>query len=240
MQTNKIIEFTAYAVGGIALFMASLLVFALAAGVPAHQVAIVGGLFPEPPPMEMADASEDEDGEVVRPKIGPRSIEDVIDSTIARLPTQGGTSPFEDKELGTLIDKMKQQNLQLSRDLELLEARESKVAERDMALDERKNLLDDLMAQLSQREADIKLQQEELQRDQIAKDESDAERWTRVAQAFMKGKPDELIGKLIVYGPQDAARILANLTPDSASKLLNELDGQEFKEFNDAYSLVAE
>ena len=50
MQLNKILEYVAYAVGGIALFLASLLVFALTACVPAHQVAIVGGLFPEPAP----------------------------------------------------------------------------------------------------------------------------------------------------------------------------------------------
>lgn len=238
MQLNKIFEYSAYAIGGTALFTASLLVFALAAGVPAHQVAIIGGMFPEPPAVEPA-AITDEDGEVTRPKIGPRTMDEVIESAIGRLPSHGVDSPFEAAELEQLVADMKLLKLQYSKNIEGLEDREQAVTERALALDERNNVLDEFMAQLDQREGEIDLKQEELQRDQAVRAEEDTERWKAVSMVFKGGDAKELVVKLLKYGPVDGAQILAHLEESERNALLLELDADPFKEFNDAYSALA-
>ena len=166
MQLNKILEYVAYAVGGIALFLASLLVFALTAGVPAHQVAIVGGLFPEPAPTTNdAVVSKDPNEQPARPKIQAKTLDEVIQGTISRLPTQAVASPFESNELESLVSDVKRLKLQYERYLDSIKNRELEVADRSLALEERAKLLDDFMNQLDHREKEISLRQAELRRD---------------------------------------------------------------------------
>jgi hypothetical protein len=238
MQLNKILEYVAYAVGGIALFLASLLVFALTAGVPAHQVAIVGGLFPEPAPTTNdAVVSKDPNEQPARPKIQAKTLDEVIQGTISRLPTQAVASPFESNELESLVSDVKRLKLQYERDLDSIKNRELEVADRSLALEERAKLLDDFMNQLDHREKEISLRQAELRRDEAVADENEAEMWKVRARPFADGELETATAQLIAYGPEEGAHILMNLDEDRRNELLNSL-GDQFKDFNDAFSAL--
>ncbi|MFT4709317.1 MAG: hypothetical protein ACI8Q9_000437, partial [Planctomycetota bacterium] len=100
MNPNKIIELAAIGIGGLSLFLASFLVFALSAGVPAHQVAIVGGLFPAPDVGDQPTSSAIIDG--ATPDIVEKTMDDVLISTLDRLPSYTIQSPFADDEMSTL------------------------------------------------------------------------------------------------------------------------------------------
>ena len=240
MQLNKILEYVAYAVGGVALFLASLLVFALTAGVPAHEVAVVGGLFPEPEAPEVeAPTKRAADEDPTRPKLTPKTMEEVVASTLSRLPTQSHASPFEQSELQELVTDVKRLKLQYERDLESIALREDEVAERALANDERAKLLDDFMRQLDIRESEISLRMAELARDEQAISEAEAKKWETVASAFADGEVDIQKQKLLAYEPEDAARILVNLEDDRRNELLNALEPADFKAYNDAYSSLA-
>lgn len=239
MQLNKILEYVAYAVGGVALFLASLLVFALAAGVPAHQVAIVGSLFPEPDAPKLAEPVEGQDSTgPARPKLKTKTMEEVIQGTLSRLPTQTHASPFEGSELQTLVTDVKRLKLQYERDLESVAKRERDVEDEALALEDRAKVLDDIIDQLDLREAEIALRQAELKRDEDAAAEADSERWRVAARPFAEGDLDKLVPKLEAYGPEDGARILFNLEEERRNELLSELNGDLFKEFNDAFSAL--
>ena len=235
MQINKILEYAAYAVGGVSLFMASLLVFALAAGVPAHDVAIIGGLFPKPPPPAQV-SEKSPDGAPARPKIQAKSLEDVIASTLSRLPNQSQASPFESSELEALVGDLKRLKLQYERDLASVKAREEEVAERDAALQEQAGLIQDLMARLDQRDGELTLREQEVRRDEQVAEENEKARWKKISMAFINGDPEDLAQRLLAYGPDDGARILTNLDEDARQTLLDALDATNFKAFLDAYS----
>ena len=238
MQINKILEYAAYAVGGVSLFLASLLFFALAAGVPAHEVAIVGGLFPEPPAPQ--GTSEKPAGEEpARPKIQEKSLEDVVASTLGRLPGQSMASPFDDSELKSLIGDLKRLKLQYERKLEEVAQREAAVDERSASLDERAGLLQDLMAQLDQREGELALREEEVKRDEAVAAENEAARWVAIAKVFASGEPSKFATRLAKYTPEEAAHILVNLEEEQRNALLDALPDTVFTDFLDAYSALA-
>jgi flagellar motility protein MotE (MotC chaperone) len=238
MQINKLLEYAAYAVGGVSLFLASLLVFALAAGVPAHDVALVGGFFPEPPAPQ-GTSNKEPGSEPARPKIQAKSLEDVVASTLGRLPGQTVTSPFDDSELETLVGDLKRLKLQYERELESVTKRGAEISEREASLDERAGLLQDLMAQLDQREGELALREEEVQRDESVAEENDAARWVKIAKVFAEGDATKMAGRLKLYGPEDGARILSNLEEDQRKALLDALPDSDFLEFNNAYSALS-
>lgn len=240
MQLNKILEYVAYAVGGLALFLASLLVFALAAGVPAHEVAIVGGFFPEPEKPTMPEVVDrDPDAAPARPKLQPKTMEEVVQGVISRLPTQAQVSPFEQNELQDLVTDVKRLKLQYERDIEEIELREQEVDDRQLALDERQTLLEEFTRELDAREAEIALKQAELRRDEKAAAEALDEKWKTVARAFAEGEPEALKAKLLAYDPEEGARILFNLEEERRNELLGVLEAAEFKEYNDAFSALS-
>jgi len=239
MQPNKILEYSAYAVGGVALFLASLLVFALAAGVPAHQVALVGGLFPEPA-APATGAPEGGDATPARPKVQTKSFENVIAATLARIPGQAQASPFASDELESLVGDLKRLKLQYEEQLEKVTTRATDIEEREAVLQERSLLLQDLMAQLDLREGEIDLKQAELARDEVAAADGEVERWKKIAQAFKDGEPVALSKRLLAYGAEEGAHILVNLDDDQRTALLGALSDKDFKDFNDAYSALGD
>ena len=235
MKLNKAIEISALTVGGISLFLMSFLVFALSAGVPAHEVAIVGSLFPVP---EVAEPTEDPELELARPKLQPKTPEQVLQGIIGNLPSLSGPSPFEDGEVERLVAEIKETKLQLDREREQVDKRQIDVAQREETLDEKAALIQDLMAELDVRVGEIRLQQEELDRDLTVASEAEAERWKKQAAVFKKGDAGKLAKRLENYPAEDAARILANLEEAQRNKLLAEVTDAKFTEFNAAFAAL--
>ncbi len=235
MKLNKIIEITAYAVGGVSLFLVSFLVFALAAGVPANEVAILGNLFPEPAPVP--EVAEGEEGENARPKIQPKTPEELIQDTIGRLPTHTARSPFQDGEVDELVAELKRlklENEQLRKDYE---DRIAALDEREGGLDEQAALIQELMAALDVRQGEIALASQELERDQVVADEAEVEKFKKIAATFAgKGDVAKLVRRLENYGADDGARILANLEEKRRTELLNAMPEASSNEFTDAWA----
>lgn len=236
MKLNKLIEITAYAVGGVSLFLASFLVFALAAGVPANEVALLGGMFPAPE----APAEEPAEGEAGRPKFVAKTPEQLIAESIGRIPTFAGPSPFEDGEVDELVGKLERLVLENTQRDEALDAREAELDERQAAQDEKAALLQGLQESLDVQRGELELTRQELSRDQAVADEREAEKFKKIAAVFGSKTSDATImaTRLSAYPAEDAARILANIEEKRRTELLNALDADSFTAFVDAYAAL--
>jgi len=238
MKVNKIIELVALGVGGLSLFIASFLVFALSAGIPAHQVAIVGGLFPEPAPTETGVSGETIAG--ATPDVVEKTIDEVLMSSIGNLPNLDTQSIFSDSELAEVVNELKRVKADFQEGVANVERREAEVETRAENLEERARVLNDYMATLDRREFEIGLLQEELDAGITIRDDKHDVRWAKIAKAF-EGTEDlpKLASRLLIYKADEAALILKNLDADQRNLILDALpDADTFREYNDAYSAL--
>ncbi|MFT5079448.1 MAG: hypothetical protein ACI9D0_000038 [Bacteroidia bacterium] len=238
MNPNKIIELAAIGIGGLSLFLASFLVFALSAGVPAHQVAIVGGLFPAPDVGDQPTSSAIIDG--ATPDIVEKTMDDVLISTLDRLPSYTIQSPFADDEMSTLVEELKRTKLAYEEGVQDIEQREDALTKRDANLDEKDRILKDLMAALDRREMEMKLLQAELDNGLKVADEAKEAEWATIATGFLGSNFEKLALLVGTYADEEAAMILKNLENDQRQGILDALSQDKFKEIMAAYSKVAE
>jgi hypothetical protein len=240
MKPNKIIEHIAMGVGGLSLFMVSFLVFALAAGVPANEVAIVGGLFPAPAPS--APATGGPGLEAATPDVVEKDMDDIMISTLDRLPVYTHQSPYSDDELSKVVEELKRVKMNYEDGIVDLEQREEDIAKRSTNLDEKARILDDLMETLDRQKSELLFLQEELDRDIVVKDEIDEARWKVQSEAFADTeKIPELSARLMIYSAEEAAHILSYLEAEQRTSLLNAIeDDNTFKEYNNAYSALTQ
>ena len=238
MNPNKIIELVAIGIGGISLFLASFLVFALSAGVPAHQVAIVGGMFPAPEVVEQPNTGEAIDG--ATPDIVEKTMDDVLISTLNRLPAYTIQSPFADDEMSELVEELKRTKLAYEEGVKDIEQREDALSKRDANLDEKDRILKDLMAALDRRESEMKLLQQELDNGIRVADAAKEAEWATVATGFLGSDFEQHAQRLGNYEAEEAAMILKNLEADQRQNITDVLGPAEFKEIMAAYSKIAE
>lgn len=238
MNPNKIIELAAIGIGGISLFLASFLVFALSAGVPAHQVAIVGGLFPAPEVPERATTGVAIPG--ATPDIVEKTMDDVLISTLNRLPAYTIQSPFADDEMSELVEKLKGTKLAYEEGVRDIELREDALAKRDANLDERDRILKDLMAALDRREDEMRLLQMELDNGIRLADAAKEAEWATIATGFASDNYEQHAQRLGEYEAEESAMILKYLEADHRQNITDVLTPDVFKEIMAAYSKIAE
>ncbi|MDG1499222.1 MAG: hypothetical protein P8N31_06540 [Planctomycetota bacterium] len=238
MNLNKIIEFAAIGIGGLSLFLASFLVFALSAGIPASQVAIVGGLFPEPEVSKQASSGEVIDGAM--PGIVEKTMDDILISHLDRLPTFTIQSPFADDEMAELIDKLKSTKLAYEEGVRNIEEREDALIKRDANLDEKDRILKDHMAALDRREAEMRLVQMELDNGIRVADAAKEAEWATIATGFGGDNYKQHAERLVGYKAEESAMILKYLEADQRQNITDVLAAEDFREIMAAYSKVAE
>ena len=239
MKLNKVIEFTAYAVGGVSLFLVSFLVFALSAGIPAHEVALVGGLFPETEAVEVADG---EGVEGARPKHQSKTPEQVLQATIGRLDTvYTAPSPFDDEEVEQLVTDLRAQKLEYEQLIDALKERELALDDRESVLDEQAELLQELKGGLDSQQAAIALARQELERDEKVADERKAAIAKNKASFYANEEAAietlaQKLGEVAGRDMDEAALILSNLEDERAQALLLAMDGTKADELRDAWA----
>jgi len=224
MKLNKIIEVTAFAVGGVSLFLVSFLVFALAAGVSAHEVALLGGMFPEPEPTpEVAEAGEDETEEG-RTVLQPKTPDELVQSILGNLPTLTAATPYQGGEVERIVNELKAQKLKYQELIGRVEAREEALDAREATLDEQAALINELKDGLDTQQADIELARAELERDVEIEDERQVAVAKKKSVLFIDKKADvpSLARKLEEMDVAEAALIL-DAMGDENEKRRNEL-----------------
>lgn len=238
---SKFIETGAMALGGLSLFGVCFLAFALMAGVPAHEVAVIGKLFPAPPEEE----SDPAPSSIFQEEPSPATDREAIRSNVAILETWSLPSPFTSDELQGIAEELKAtREILRSRSLEQ-DQRESELDDREERIDERLLALASLQQQLELQEAELDLRAQEVRRDEKAEDEFRQKQLRAVAKIIQtkKDDPAKAVPYLTPYPPEEVAIILASLDAKQASALLDELQKKsvikDFKPYLDAYAKAA-
>lgn len=222
---NKSIEIAAMILGSISLLTVCFLGFAVMSGVPLHQVAIIGSLFPEP--VERAAEVDPNGAPTVDPSDEP-SDEEIIAQGVGIVASSFVLpSPYDAVELKGLTDELKMRRQQLNAREEGLDDREDRIDERESAATARFAALDDLRSQLDEFQQELLMRELEVAREEDgAKERSDA-KWTRlgnlIASLTMERRKEFLIG----YEPEDVAQILRTLEVDDAAKTLEALTDKD-------------
>jgi hypothetical protein len=232
---NPLLKKAAFALGGALLFATLFVVFSLVMGVPRHELAVVGSLFPSP------EEAED-GGQATEAASDPRPVQrpprpGAATAGLGVLDVFRLEAPFSTQELEKLVAELKTRRRELERRLEELDQREQRIVERSQFLDEQYQTLQTLRSGLEEWEAELEQRQIEVERDEAAERQREDEGWAQLARVFSEGDASEQGTKLTSYTPQEAARILHALKPARAKELLDALTGQQWKEYAEAYRL---
>ncbi len=242
---NKLIELAAILLGGTSFFAVCFVGFAAFSGTPLNEVPVVGQLLPAPDePQEGAKdaehaAPETKDHAPETPKEHEDRAPRPPREELALLSTWSLPSPFSAEELLALVDQLKAQRLELDQREAQLALRESGIQEREEQVADEGASLTRLRKDLESYELDLATREFEVQRlEKDAADRQDA-RWADVGgviAALESSAAGERLGK---YTPEEAAQILRSIDEDKAVEILNQLQGDRWKEYVDAYTREA-
>jgi flagellar motility protein MotE (MotC chaperone) len=232
---NRLLEILAMALGGCSLFAVCFLGFASMAGVPMHEVAVIGRFFPEPP----APPEERATLEVEPAQGAPLEDQDVLSASLGALGAWSLTPPFTAQELKGLADELKLKRLQLEQGIRDQNERRQELDAREAMLLEQFKALEDLRARLEAFEQELLLRSEEVARDEAAVGEQDDRKWKKLADLFGGLDSEEAGKKLIAYPPAEATKILLRLDQDQALEILNTLTGDRYLEYAEAWAAAS-
>lgn len=231
---NKLLEIGVLSVGGLCLFAVSFVGFALSAGVPMRDVAVIGPLFeasdPAPEPVEKAAPVARE------PEL---TDEQVIQSNLGLLSTWSFESTVDPQEIEAIVDRVKAKEEDLDRREAQIAEQESYVADRMEALSEQHEVLEEIRAELEAMDSRLRLRQEEVRRDEDAELEKSRAHWVETSKLFADGDTGALAQRLLKFSPEEAGQILRALSPDRAAELLDGLPEEDWKTYADAYTRAA-
>ena len=231
----------AVTLGGAGLFVGSYIGFGAAVGAPLHELAVVGGLFPEPEGSVIIGGDEDEepdpepDPDMHRRKIlekltAPKHTASIVDLVTVPAPYSTDELKTLVDELGDGIDRLELRERQAREREQEIERRQAKLDEDYATLIRLQQSMDDWASELRQREVD-------LNRATAVRDEKTREVRSRIGEAFLTGDPEELVPRLNLFEPAEAAGILITLPPKRANELLNALsDNASWKDYVEAYA----
>lgn len=230
----------AAAVAGTALFAGSYVGFGAAVGVPMHDLAVVGKLFPQPEADVIVGGTEEPDEpepdpdqkrrEMLAKLRAPKRTASIVD--LISVP-----APYSTAELKSLVDELEQS-------LDRLELRERAAAEREQELERRQAKLDEDYATLIRLQqtmddwsSELRQREAELDRDAAARNQEETKVRSRIGELFLEGDPEDLVARLMLFEPDEAALVLNTLPSDRANQLLNALqDSARWKDYVEAYA----
>jgi len=227
---------------GAGLFVGSYIGFGAAVGAPLNELVLVGALFPEleqevivgrPEEPEEPERTPDEVRREVMEKLrAPKRTASIVD--LISVP-----APYSTGELKALVTE-------LEKGLDQLELRERAAAEREKELERRQAKLDEdyatlvrLQQSMDEWASELRQREAELDRDSGALDEEATLIRKRIGELFQDGDPEELVPRLTLFQPDEAAAVLATLPANRANELLNALqDNADWKDYAEAYAAV--
>jgi flagellar motility protein MotE (MotC chaperone) len=227
---NKPLKLCAIGAGGLLGFGGAFVGFSRMLGADWHEIAVVGSLFPAP----SADGHAEE----------AREPEVIVKQAPAQRPASIGVldifqveSPFSSTELEELAQTLEHKLDELDLRLEEVAEREQRAEDRSAFLDEQYATLSQLRTGLETWENELRQREVEVERDEAARAALEAESWARLAKLFEKGDAGEQSQRLLSYSPDEAASILLRLKPARAQELLDELEGEAWKAYAEAYRM---
>lgn len=230
---TKLIETAAMVLGGLSLFAVSFVAFTVVSGGPLEDVAVIGKFF--------ASSEEDSDSDepaptTETPQEKPKTNTEVVEASLGSIGVWSLPSPFTQTELRTLTDELKGKLQQLDLREADLERREKDLASDQEIVTERFTSLETMRKDLEAFKAELMLREQEVIRDEGAAEERENARWADVARVIA-GLEDEVAGRrLISFPAEEAATILLAMEPERAAELLNQLEGDDWKSYVEAYT----
>jgi flagellar motility protein MotE (MotC chaperone) len=214
---SKLLEIAAFSLGGLSIFAVCFLGFAMASGVPLHDVAVVGKMFPSP-----EEAGEPSTAvEVPEPAA---SDQEVIRSSMGVLGTWNLPSPFDREELVQLSGELKAKIHMLEAREAALDQREREVEEELALLDERFKAIDELRLRLEAKDAELTLRERQVSKSEEDELASEQQRLADLAELVggLDGDEDK-VAFLSEFPAEEAAAILRQMNAQDAAALLNGL-----------------
>lgn len=234
---NRIIEYVAMALGGLSLFAVCFMGFAVMAGKPVNSLPVVGSFF-EAPDLNEEDPSTTAQATPTTPP-RQRKDEDIVHSSLGVLGAWTLPSPYTVEELRTLTDELKARRFRLEQREADVDRREAELADRDAQVDERFAGLEAMRSQLESYEAELAKREAELRSGEEAAELLQDQKWADVA-AMIGALDADASNALVEYSPEEAAKILRQLDPETAAGILAGIRGGpkagEWKRYVDAYS----
>jgi len=232
---NPIIKMTLVALGSAVGFVGAFTGFSLALGAKGHEIAIIGGLFPEPPEQEIAEGDRTPEPP---PEIPASMRRPARKAGIGVLDVFSIESPYSSAELNELAETLESKLREVELRLQTVAERESRADDREQFLNERYAELQELRNDLEQWETELRLRSAEVVRDEAARAERERQSWARLSKLFEKGDAGEQGERLLGYPPDEAALILQQLKPARAQELLENVPRESWKDYAEAYRLI--
>lgn len=227
---SKFLEIGVLALGGLCLFAVSFLGFALSAGVPMRDVALVGPLFEK---ASGEDAPEETD---TKPPPEIKTDGEIIESHLSLLSLWSLDDPYSPDELNAMVARIKSKEDDLERRLEEIREREKLAQDKSASLTRQHETLATIRSELEAYDAELRLRASELKRDEAAAAEREVASWKETAALFEEGDAGSLSQRLLQFEAGDAAKILRSLEPARARELLSALDEASWKTYAEAYT----
>jgi len=224
---NKLLKTALIGVGASAGFLCAFVAFSRALGAGWHEIALVGPLFPAPP----------EEAAPQEPRVIIKQERPMRPAGIGVLDIFQIESPYSTAELEELVRTLEAKLDEVDQRLLDVGEREQRAEDRSTFLDEQYATLSKLRTGLETWENELRQREAEVARDEEARAAREAESWTRLAKLFEKGDAADQSERLLSYTPEEAASILFRLKPTRAQELLDQLEGDSWKQYAEAYRL---
>jgi len=198
-----------------------------------HEVSVIGGFFEAPKEPKQVDPLAVLDLHLDPADEAPAS--EIIQASANVSGTFVLPSPFSTSELQELQSELKLKKLDYENRLRKLRDREQTLTEREVLVEERYSELKVLRTALQEFEAELSLRSEEVSRDEGARKAREKASWNTVAGLFEKGDPEDLIGKLLTYSPEEAAKIFSGLSVNRVRTLMEALPVEKYQDYVTAF-----
>ena len=232
---SKVLEIAAMLLGGFSILAVCFFGFSLTAGVPLHELAIVGDLFEAPPEGQrpVAPAASPE------PVPATRAPAEVLRSNLGVLGTWSLPSPYDEEELASLAAELKATNRLLEVRAGELDRRAQELDEEERLLGERFAALRELQRRLEDHEAELILREQEVQSQEGVAAEHRMRASADLARLFESLDAKAGASFLAALSAGEAAAVLRQMDVERAAELLDALrsqGGTDWKAYLEAYS----
>jgi flagellar motility protein MotE (MotC chaperone) len=227
---NTTTKYIAGAFGAIALFVSTFICAAAMSGTPLHELAVVGGLFPEP---TRASLTASDPAPRIQAEVRPAS--EILRNQLSILGSFRMPSEMTSDAILMLQEDLRTRTAALAERESLIDQKQKEVSERESALGERWDELAGLRGHLQDWEEELDQRSRELDRDEAVLEEDERRSWRALADMYAVGDAALAGARLATFEPAEVAQILAGLDSDRASALLAALPASRYRAFLDAY-----
>jgi len=238
--------------GALVLLFGSFATFAALSGQPLHKVALLkyfvsapaeekdpGTASKEPAPTETAHPASAEGAQPPAAEGTPTAATaeqtKAVEKTISVLGAFAMPSGFSVDELVDIQGELRKSTQEAKALLTRLKTRERDLDDREKDIDQRQKELSAMQKRLADKESELGMLKDEVDRDSSAREARDAASWKELSKFFEEGDAATLAKNLLKFSPMEAAKILRSLDDERASSLVNSLPTDKYAEYVQEY-----